>query len=82
MVRGDKWSFRKFAGRDDDTVLGFYKGEIKLAHNLLQIFRCISKRRVEEDHINLTIKGAITYKVVVGGVMEGKTLKLELGRKM
>ena len=82
MVRGDKWSFRKFAGRDDDIVLGVYKRGIKLAHNLHQILRCISKRRVEEDHINLTIKGATTYEVVVGGVVERKTLKMELGTKV
>ena len=35
LVMGDKWGFGKFAGGEDDIMLGGYKGGLKLADNLL-----------------------------------------------
>ena len=70
------------AGGDDDIVLGINEGGLKLAHNLLQVFRCISKGRVEEDHINFTVKCTISHEMVVAGVTKRKTLQLELGTKI
>ena len=54
------------------------KGGLELAHNLLEVFRTISKGRVEEDNINFTVKGTITHEMVIAGVAKGKTLQLEL----
>lgn len=70
------------AGGDDDIVLGINEGGLELAHNLLQVFRCISKGRVEEDDINFTVKSSITHEMVVTGVTKRKTLQLELGTKI
>ena len=59
-------------------MLRGYEGGLKLADNLLKMLRGISIGRVVEDDINFTIKGSITYKVVISSVEERKSNKLEL----
>ena len=66
-------------GRENNIMLGEYKGRLKLADNFLQLFGSTIFGKVVKDNIYFTIKGTITYKVMISGVMERKTGELELG---
>lgn len=63
-------------------MLRKYKGGLKLANNLLQMFRSNTLGRIVKDNINLTIKSTITHKVVISGVEKRKAGELELGTEV